>query len=120
MRLSVGMTCWYVCSFDTKFSDGNDPPSSDIVVKKSQNSRSVSEVGTDRASWAGLGAAIVVAAAANATRMAVRRASDQRWDERRVIGRITSLDRVSSSRTSRMFDTGRRAQGCRFFRGGIC
>src|SRR5678815_2803000 len=112
------MTCWYDCSFDTKFSDGNDPPSSDIVVKKSQNSRSVSEVGTDRASWAAPGVAIVVAARANATRAAVRRANDQRWDERRVIGCITNLDRGSASRTSRMFDTGRWAQGCRFFRGG--
>src|SRR6185503_17638721 len=42
------MTYWYVFSFDTKFSDGNAPPSSDIDVKNCQNSRSLSASGNVR------------------------------------------------------------------------
>jgi hypothetical protein len=50
---SEGITYWYVFSFDTKFSDGKTPLSSDVDVKNSQNSRLVSESGTVRCDWPG-------------------------------------------------------------------
>src|SRR6185436_12193617 len=78
------MTCWYVCSFDTKFSDGNDPPSSDIVVKKSQNSRSVSDEGSDPVSCA----AATLLESANAATSAARPSERASSRGRRCAGEI--------------------------------
>ena len=40
------MGCWYVRSFETKFSDGKEPPSSDMVAKRLQNALSLSRDGS--------------------------------------------------------------------------
>src|SRR6476619_319137 len=42
-----GIGCWYVRSFEMKFSDGNEPPFSDIVENTFQNSLSVRRDGSD-------------------------------------------------------------------------
>src|SRR5687767_2111555 len=44
------MTYWNDSSFETKFSDENEPPGSDIVVNRRQNSASVRAVGAVRVS----------------------------------------------------------------------
>src|SRR5690349_21905039 len=70
------MTNVYVFSFETKFSDANVPPASDMFVKNCQNSRSVSESGrlAARCASATLGAATHAIAPRSAMRAKRERA----------------------------------------------